>query len=204
MENFERDVVAEVFGNDKKSYCHAISSTSTVKHVKLTQASKAIINYKENEDKRWKMEMQQKIDQMHEESRITNSTLVEMQQCIRQLVSQIGTNAMALRTEIGSHTEHHPSPTPTPSTAGIGSSTVERQAVQLLSRKMEVVAKGHLGVQKICHGRKVGDGEKVVWVEDVLNPDEPLFDAPQNGHYTLSELVDGGFVVWPECRIRCL
>ena len=58
--------------------------------------------------------------------------------------------------------------------------------------------------EKICHGRKVGDGEKVVWVEDVLDPDEPLFDAPQNGHYALSELVDGGFVIWPEGRIRSL
>ena len=207
LEDFGRDAVAEAFGDDgKRSYCRAISSTSNAEYVKLTQASKVIINHKENEDKRWKMEMQHKIDQMHEESRITNSTLAEMQQCIRQLVSHIGTTPMTPITEIGSHTEHHPSPTPTPtpSNAAIGSSSVERQAVQLLSRKLKVVAKGHLGVQKICHGRKVGDREKVVWVEDVLDPDEPLFDAPQNGHYALSELVDGGFVIWPEGRIRSL
>lgn len=44
LNDFEKDHVAEAFGDDKRrSYCHAISSAVTVKQVKLIQASKAIV-----------------------------------------------------------------------------------------------------------------------------------------------------------------
>jgi len=69
---------------------------------------------------------------------------------------------------------------------------------------LKIAAKGYRGIQKIFHGKKVVNGEKAVWIENVLDPDEPLFDTSQNGHYTLSEFVDGGFVVWLESRICCL
>jgi len=72
------------------------------------------------------MEMQQKNDQMHEEMKTMSSTLTDLQQCMQQFVSQIGTNSMASRAEIASHTEHHANPCPTPFNAVIGSSSVER------------------------------------------------------------------------------
>lgn len=34
-------------------------------------------------------------------------------------------------------------------------------------------------------GKKVGLGEKKVWIDEVMEPDASLYDPPQNGHYTL-------------------
>ena len=63
---------------------------------------------------------------------------------------------------------------------------------------------GHLGTQKICHHREVMNEERVVWVEKVFDPEAPIYEAPQNGNYKLFDIIDGGFVIWPECRVRCL
>ena len=76
----------------------------------------------------------------------------------------------------------------------------------LLSNDLEKeVAKGYLGTQTICHFRKVVPNiEKVIWVVEVLEPDAPIYDGPQNGMYKLCEFSDGGFVIWSEFRIRYL
>ena len=46
--------------------------------------------------------------------------------------------------------------------------------------------------------------ERVVWVEKVFDQEAPIYEAPQNGNYKLFDIIDGGFVIWPECRVRCL
>jgi len=210
-----RDHVAEVFGDDeKRSYCRAISSTCSVKHVKLMQASKAIFNYRENANQQWRIEMQNSQkemqnshNQMCEEMKTMSLAISDMRQCIKLLVDQIGGNVTTPRPEDASNTEQNLN-SPVPNKSALLdkvtlTSTREKQSVKLLAPDLtKVVAKGHLGTQKICHGRKVVEGEQVVWVEEVLDPEALLFDAPQNGHYTLSELVEGGFVIWPEYRLR--
>ena len=206
LEEFEKDPVAEVFGDDKRrSYCRAMSSTSNVKQVKLAQASKAIISYKENENQQWKMKMENSHDQMHEKINTMSSAIIDLKEYMKELVNQLGGNMVTQRVEVASNTEHTPSNHINfcaPSNDFNGSTTREKQSVMLLSRDLKDVAEGHIGVQKVCHGRRVVEGEKVVYVEKVIDPDAPLFEAPQNGLHTLSELVDGGFVIWPEYRLR--
>ena len=48
------------------------------------------------------------------------------------------------------------------------------------------------------------NGERVVWVEKLFDPEAHIYEAPQNGNYKLFDIIDGGFVIWPECRVRCL
>ena len=130
----------------------------------------------------------------------------DMRQCIKMLVNHIGGNVPTPRWEAASNTEQNlNSPggsLGTPLNGIMESSTREKQPVTLLSVDLTEVAKGHIGTQKICHGRKVVEGEQVVWVENVYDPEASIYEAPQNGHFTLSELVEGGFVIWPEYRLR--
>lgn len=78
-----------------------------------------------------------------------------------------------------------------------GSSSRDKQSVVLLSWTLKEALKRYIGKQKVYHHRAVVEGEKVVWVEEVLDPHESIFEAPQNGMHTLSGLVSGGFVIWP-------
>lgn len=85
-----------------------------------------------------------------------------------------------------------------------GSSSKEKLFVTLLSQYLKKdVAKGYFGSQTTCHFRNVVPNvEKVVWVAEVIDPEAPIYDGPQNGNYKLCEIVDGGFVIWPVFRIR--
>ncbi|KAJ6801400.1 hypothetical protein M6B38_197385 [Iris pallida] len=85
-----------------------------------------------------------------------------------------------------------------------GPSLGGKKYVVLLGQAREDVAKGYIGYQRTCHGRDVQDGEKVVWVTEVLKPEAPIYDGPQNGHSHLCELADGGFTIWATNRIRYL
>lgn len=200
LEDFERDLIAEVFGDDgRRSYCHAISSTSNAKQVKLMQASKVIVNYRESVNQKWREEMQTDMKTM-------SSAIVDLKQCMAFLVNQFGGNATTPTPVDTSNNEQNLNNSISSKSAPLDKVTVSptggKQSVTILGPGSVEVARGHIGTQKMCHGRKVVEGEQVVWVEDVLDPDASLFDAPQNGHYKLSELVDGGFVIWPEYRLR--
>lgn len=176
-----------------------------MKQVKLTQASKAIANFKEDEDRKWKAKMENNQNRLTEEFRSMHSTMMSMQQSLLQFMNQFGGNATP-RNEVASNSQHD-SPRASlgvQSNGAIGSSTRDRQSVVLLSEELKVVAKGHLGTQKICHHREVMNGERVVWVEKVFDPEAPIYEAPQNGNYKLFDIIDGGFVIWPECRVRYL
>lgn len=143
---------------------------------------------------------------MREEMKTMSLAINDMRQCIKMLVNHIGGNVPTPRGEAASNTEQNlNSPGGSlgaPLNGIMGSSTREKQPVTLLLVDLTEVAKGHIGTQKICHGRKVVEGEQVVWVENVYDPEASIYEAPQNGHYTLSELVEGGFVIWPEYRLR--
>lgn len=212
FEDFDNDPIAEVFGDEKrKSYCRAVSSRATLKQVKVIQASKAIAKFKEEEDRKWKMNMEEKTNQLADNLKSVNSTMQSMQQCLMQFMSQFGGNqtprADATSNTEHNHNSHHNSVGANlrvHSDDAIGSSSRDRQSVVLLSDNLTEVAKGHLGTQKICHHREVLQGEKVVWVEQVYDPEAPIYKAPQNGNYKLSDIIDGGFIIWSECRLRTL
>ena len=136
---------------------------------------------------------------MHEDIKSMNSTLAYLQQSIKLLINQQGGNTTP-REEVasdGGNNNLH-----TTSIDAIGSSTRDKQSVVLLSSALKEATKGYVGVQKVCHHRTVLEGEKAIWVEEVLDPDALIFVAPQNGMYTLSDLVDGGFVIWSVNRLR--
>ena len=59
-------------------------------------------------------------------------------------------------------------------------------------------------MKQVCHHREVMNGERVVWVEKVFDPKAPIYEAPRNGNYKLFDIIDGGFIIWPECRVHCL
>ena len=54
----------------------------------------------------------------------------------------------------------------------------------------------------LCHGRRVCNGEKKVYVERVLNPEARLWDTSQDDHETLASYTDGGFLIWLECWLK--
>ena len=67
------------------------------------------------------------------------------------------------------------------------------------------LAKGYIvtdATAGLCHGRRVCNSEKKVYVERVLDPEARLWDAPQDGHETLAGFVDGGFLIWLECWLK--
>ena len=44
--------------------------------------------------------------------------------------------------------------------------------------------------------------EKKVWVERVIEPDAVLWDAPQDGHHTLSAYISGSYLVWLDSLLK--
>lgn len=67
------------------------------------------------------------------------------------------------------------------------------------------LAKGYVVTDdtgKKCHFKPVGKGEKKVYIEDVFEPDAPLWDPPQGGHETLADFVQGGYVIWMDCWLK--
>ncbi|KAJ6792165.1 Uncharacterized protein M6B38_240660 [Iris pallida] len=226
LEDFESDPIAEVFGSEKKkSYCRAISSTSSVRQVKMTQATKAISGQRDIEDLRqWKMELQNQITDAMNRFNSMTSAFMSMHQNMLQNMNmqhnQFGGNGTP-RAEAASNTEHTPVgpknfntgsdghgdniASPVLPTNNGGPSSKEKKYVILLSKDLEEVAKGYLASHKTCHQRKVvQDGENIVWVTEVIDPEAPIFDGPQDGNYKLCDIVDGGFVIWPKYRLRNL
>lgn len=75
--------------------------------------------------------------------------------------------------------------------------------VTLLDKDEREVAKGSVDQNgKICHGRKIARGEKRVYIEEVLEPDCPVYDGPQNGNHTLNDWLEGGYIIWLEGRMK--
>ena len=88
----------------------------------------------------------------------------------------------------------------------VGSSTRGKQFVMLLSQGTKKdVAKAYIGTQTMCHFREIVPNiEKVVWITEVLEPEAPIYDGPQNGHHKLCEFTYGGFVIWPVFHLRSI
>lgn len=54
---------------------------------------------------------------------------------------------------------------------------------------------------KICHFKNVGDDEKKVYIEEVIDPDAHLWDPLQGGYDTLAGFIQGGYLIWIERMI---
>lgn len=211
VEDLEDDPIAEVFGSDtKKNYCRAITSTSSIKQVKMARAVKAVTEKKQAVDLSiWKLEIERQVaNQVNNAINSITSTFMKFMPSLQEkYIASPTTPQTEGASNLGdSHTNNNVVVTPTVSNNDIRSSTMEKKYVMLLSQDLEKeVAKGYVGTQTICHFRKViPNVEKVIWVDDVPEPDAPIYDGPQNGMYKLCDFSDGGFVIWPEFRIRYL
>lgn len=211
VDDLDNDPIAEVFGSDmKKNYCRAISSTSSIKQVKVARAVKAVADKKQAVDLSvWKLEIERQV--ATQVNNAINSITSTFMKFIPNLQEKLVASPSTPRTEGASNLRDSPisnnvTVTPNVSLNDLHSSTMEKKYVMLLSNDLEKeVAKGYLGTQTVCHFRKVVPNiEKVIWVVEVLEPDAPIYDGPQNGMYKLCEFSDGGFVIWPEFRIRYL
>lgn len=81
----------------------------------------------------------------------------------------------------------------------------DKPPVILLGKYYKESAKGHVVTDasaSICHEKQVCSCEKKVWVEEVMVPDAILWDAPQDGHHTLSAYVSGGYLVWLDSLLK--
>lgn len=81
----------------------------------------------------------------------------------------------------------------------------DKPLVILLDKFGKQLAKGYVvtdAIAGVCHFKKVGIGEKKVYVEEVIEPDARLWDPPQGGHDTLAGYVQGGFLIWLECWLK--
>ena len=211
VDDLDNDPIAEVFGSDmKKNYCRAISSTSSIKQVKVARAVKAVADKKQAVDLSvWKLEIERQV--ATQVNNAINSITSTFMKFIPNLQEKLVASPSTPRTEGDSNLGDPPinnnvTVTPNMSLNDLHSSTMEKKYVMLLSNDLEKeVARGYLGTQTICHFRKVVPNiEKVIWVVEVLEPDAPIYDDPQNGMYKLCKFSDGGFVIWPEFRIRYL
>ena len=73
-------------------------------------------------------------------------------------------------------------------------SLINNPKVILLDRYNEELAKGYVvtdATKDICHSKRVGVGERKIYMEEVMKPDARLFDAPQGGQFTFVDLVLG-------------
>ena len=73
----------------------------------------------------------------------------------------------------------------------------DKPPVILLDREMRELAKGYVVTDAsagICHGKKVGLGEKKVYIDEVMEPDAPLW-FPQDGNHTLFVYAAGGYMI---------
>lgn len=214
--DLDSDPISKVFGSDKKkNYCRAISSTSSIKQIKMMQASKAIADKNKKEDfRQWSSELQNQVA-----SQVANQVSSQINDALKSFASSFltmvpglqhnlyGGNVMSI-TETASNLDKSPSNVGVASSLipsnDVGSSTRGKQFVMLLSQDLKKnVAKAYIGTQTMCHFREVVPNvEKVVWITEVLEPEAPIYDGPQNGHYKLCEFSDGGFVIWPVFRLR--
>ena len=215
MFDLDNDPIAKVFDSDKmKNYYRAISSSSSVKHVKIMQASKAIADKNKKEDfRQWSMELQNQVA-----SQVASQVSIQINDALKSFASSFLTMVPGLQhnvnggvmTPMTETTSNLDKSTPNVGIANsviptndVGSSTKGKQFVMLLSQDMKNVAKAYIGTQTMCHFREiVSDVEKVVWITEVLDPEAPIYDGPQNGHYKLCEFSDGGFVIWSLLRLH--
>ncbi|KAM7470229.1 hypothetical protein LguiA_008412 [Lonicera macranthoides] len=91
--------------------------------------------------------------------------------------------------------------------APMGVSHYTDKPVILLDKFGKELAKGYVVMDQtagVCHFKKVGIGEKKIWVEEVMEPDARLWDPPQGeGDYnTLAGYAHGGYVIWLECWLK--
>ncbi|KAJ6798146.1 hypothetical protein M6B38_213670 [Iris pallida] len=163
LEDFESDPIVEVYGPErKKSDRRVINSTSSLRQVKKTQATKAIANHRGIKDLLlWKMELQKQVTDAMEKFKsmasvfmnMQQNMLPSMQQNMNMQQNQLGGNVTP-RSEVASNTERTrvgPKNLSSDSDTHVSlvvstnngrSSYKGRKYVMLLSHNLKEVAKG--------------------------------------------------------------
>ncbi|KAJ6821905.1 signal recognition particle 54 kDa protein 2 [Iris pallida] len=223
LEDLETDPIAEVFGVDKKSRCRTVSSTSSVKQVKIRQAAKAIASKNTNPEVLQRLDVVEVMlrelltrgDATHQPQNPTfasgtpetegASNSVHISKTTGNLNPILNTVGRVPSNNNNSHVVHgNKNNGHVVHDNNDGPAHGGKQNVILLGREREDVAKGFIASHTTCHGRKVQDDEKIVYVSEVIKPEATVYDGPQDGISFLCEIADGGFLVWGAKRLRYL
>ena len=86
MFDLDNDPIAKVFGSNKrKNYCCAISSSSSAKHVKIMQASKAIADKNKKDDfRQWSMELQNQVA-----SQVASQVSIQINDALKSFLTMV-------------------------------------------------------------------------------------------------------------------
>ena len=223
--DIDNDELAEVFGKDKKGRVRGIGSHISKKQLIHTGVTKAILQQtmKANAET-----TSLKNELSHVNTRLDGVTNL-LQSLYNKLANGKESSPPALtpRSELGSNSIHSPNlvqnldkiftslgkdiPTNTENALNVASqfqskSTYTKNVTVVICDKFgKDLANGYIVTDAtvgLCHGRRVCNGEKKVYVERVLDPEARLWDAPQDGHETLASYVDDGFLIWLECWLK--
>lgn len=223
--DIDNDELAEVFGKDKKGRVRGIGSHISKKQLIHTGVTKAILQQtmKANAET-----TSLKNELSHVNTRLDGVTNL-LQSLYNKLANGKESSPPALtpRSELGSNSIHSPNlvqnldniftslgkdiPTDTENALNVASQSQSKSTytknvpVVICDKFGKDLANGYIvtdATAGLCHGRRVCNGEKKVYVERVLDPEARLWDAPQDGHETLASYVDGGFLIWLECWLK--
>ncbi|KAJ6824276.1 uncharacterized protein M6B38_102835 [Iris pallida] len=212
FEDFDNDELVEVFGKDKKGRVRAMGSNISRK--KLTHLG--VAKSKLEQHKKSSQELASFKDEMIS---LVDSRMDNFEGLMQAILSKITTKSPAVVNSLVSD----PGSSSVPrslhlsqnidtifATGGISHSScpappTRNPQVILCDKFGKKLAKGYVvtdATSNMCHFKKVGYGEKKVYVKEVIDPDAPLFDPPQRGNHTFAGLVDGGFLIWLDCWLE--
>ncbi|KAM7469818.1 hypothetical protein LguiA_008001 [Lonicera macranthoides] len=207
----ENDELSEVFGKDQRGHVRGVGSHVTKKQLIHLGIAKA----KEEANKVEKEGINALKDEF--KSYVQEAVKVQFQDfqlaiqgAMQNMMADFNRGSLHVmttpRSEFASNSVHRscnlvqnldnvftPSPVERPNSS-------DKPSVILIDRENKELAKGYVvtdATAGICHGRKVGIGEKKVYIDEVLEPDAPLW-FPQDGNDTFSAYVAGGYIIWFE------
>ncbi|KAF5189060.1 hypothetical protein FRX31_021353, partial [Thalictrum thalictroides] len=204
------DALAEVFGPEKKTYTRGVCSYTSKKQVQIAAIGKALL-YNANSSTS-KLEAQMEVVQ---------SDIKNMSKAFMALMYQVSSNAASgvhpppstntPQAEVGSNSAHRPSQ-PRPQNlmnlfdhVDQDRRSVVQTKVILLDSSQKEVAEGYVVTNEttgICHGKTIFPGEKKIYVQKVLDGNALIYDGPQDGLNTLHDIIDGGYLVWLDARLK--
>ncbi|KAM7468868.1 hypothetical protein LguiA_007051 [Lonicera macranthoides] len=220
----ENDGLTHVFGKDIKGRLRGVGSHISKKQMVIVEIEKAkgvAKNKEKTKDDAFKDEvmasMQSQIQTINADFK--SDLMLSMQNLLQSFMNSAKESSPPVvgtpRSDLGSNSVHHPPniiqnldncfdgasrplSSPNPS---------NKPSVILLDKYYKELAVGHVVTDasaRICHGKEVSPCEKKVWIEEVIEPDAALWDAPQDGHHTLSAYVSGGYLVWLDSLLKYL
>ncbi|KAM7481751.1 hypothetical protein LguiB_006334 [Lonicera macranthoides] len=200
LEDLDNDELAEVFGKDKKGGVRGVGSNVSKKQLIHMGVAMAKIEQhrKENEEV---------VSLKDELISHVNSRLDNFQGMIRSVLSKLS-NVNESAAPLAVSTPAAVSDLCSNTVGLSGPNSPERPdliPVILLDKFGKELANGYVvtdATSGVCHLKKVGLGEKKVYVEKVLEPNAPVWDPPQWGHDTLAGFARGGYLIWLDCWLK--